>query len=120
MPRPTSPSDRPNDDRRPQGCGRIVVTDSDGVERGAWRLAPGATPALVLVDRLCRLQLVAHRRGWSIVLHDPAVDLADVLDFLGLAEVLLGVGSGVEALGDAEEAEQLGVEEVVEPDDLAP
>jgi hypothetical protein len=112
MPSPTSPSD---------GLGRVVVLDGGGVEIAAWRLAPGPTPALVLVDRLCRLQLLAHRRGWSIVLHDPSVDLREVLDFLGLGDVLESLDvdqSGVEALGDAEVVEQLGVEEVVEPDDL--
>jgi hypothetical protein len=52
------------------------------------------------VDALARLQLTARRLGYEIRLGDASVDLQDLLDFVGLRDVLC-----VEAGGQAEERE---------------
>jgi STAS domain len=52
------------------------------------------------VDALARLQLIARRLGYEIRLCDASVDLQDLLDFVGLRDVLR-----VEAGGQAEERE---------------
>ena len=79
----------------------------------------GLRADLALVDTLARLQLVARRFAWSIRLVDPWDGLVEILELAGLSEVLLGAppGSTLEADGEAEEREQFGIEEVVEPGD---
>jgi hypothetical protein len=57
-------------------------------------------PGLAAVDALARLQLTARRLGCEIRLRDASVDLQDLLDFVGLRDVLC-----VEAGGQAEERE---------------
>jgi hypothetical protein len=57
-------------------------------------------PDAAAVDALARLQLTARRLGYEIRLRDPSVDLQDLLDFVGLRDVLC-----VEAGGQAEERE---------------
>jgi hypothetical protein len=70
----------------------------------------GATaPDLCIVDALARLQLAAQRIGWTVQLREPSAELRELIDLAGLGEVLL-----LEPVGQAEEGEQLGVEEVVE------
>jgi len=70
-------------------------------------------PDAAAVDALARLQLTARRLGYEICLRDASVDLRDLLDFIGLRDVLR-----VEAEGQAEQREQaLGVEEERELDD---
>jgi hypothetical protein len=59
-------------------------------------LAPDASA----VDALARLQLTARRLGYEIRLRDASVALQDLLDFVGLRNVLC-----VEAGGQAEERE---------------
>jgi len=62
---------------------------------------------LRLVDRLARLQLDARRRGSRIVLVDPPDALRELIELVGLAEVL-----GLELQRQPEEREErLGVEE---------
>jgi hypothetical protein len=43
-----------------------------------------------MVDGLCRMQLEARRRGYRIVVHGPCDALRELIEFLGLQEVLLG------------------------------
>ena len=57
-------------------------------------------PDAAAVDALARLQLTAQRLGYEICLRDASVDLRDLLDFIGLRDVLR-----VEAGGQAEERE---------------
>jgi len=57
-------------------------------------------PDAAAVDALARLQLTARRLGYEICLRDASVDLQDLLDFIGLRDVLR-----VEAGGQAEERE---------------
>jgi hypothetical protein len=57
-------------------------------------------PDVAAVDALARLQLTARRLGYEIRLRDASVDLQDLLDFVGLSDVLR-----VEAGGQAEERE---------------
>ena len=63
-----------------------------------------------MVDELARLQLEARRQGCSIWLRHACPDLVELLQLVGLGDVLQ-VG------GKAERLEQGGVEEVVVPDD---
>jgi hypothetical protein len=57
-------------------------------------------PDVAAVDALARLQLATRRLGYEIRLRDASVDLQDLLDFVGLRDVLR-----VEAGGQAEERE---------------
>ncbi|MEY2474720.1 MAG: hypothetical protein QOG87_35 [Actinomycetota bacterium] len=86
-------------------------------EVASWPLAPSDRTGLELVDELARLQLAAQRLGCSIRLRDAWTDLSDLLDLAGLADLLCG--SALEARGEAEGGEQLGIEEVVQPRDPA-
>jgi anti-anti-sigma regulatory factor len=57
-------------------------------------------PDAAVVDALARLQLSARRLGYEICLRDASDDLQDLLDFIGLSEVLR-----VEPGGQAEQRE---------------
>ncbi len=73
-----------------------------------------------LVERLARLQLAARRLGFTLWLTDVPTELGDLIDFVGLREVLFGAQLGElrrQAFGQAEGGEQAGVDEVVVPDD---
>ncbi|MBA2283533.1 MAG: hypothetical protein H0W25_20170 [Acidimicrobiia bacterium] len=96
----------------------IMVVDGD-VEVVVGRIT--AVPLdLAVVDGLARIQLEAHRLGCSIRLRQVDADLVALLDLVGLAGLLAGRPcSALEPVGEAEGLEQLRVEEVVEPDDLA-
>ena len=80
------------------------------------QVAPG--PDLALVDALARLQLAAGRLGCSVRLRDVSEDLAQLLDLVGLPCGWGGPTLAVEAGGETEGGEELGVQEVVPPDDL--
>jgi hypothetical protein len=96
----------------------MVVLVCDGAEVASWPLAGWDRPALAVVDELARWQLAARRLGCSIQLHDACVELLELLDLLGLSEVVTGTADlRLEVVGQAEGGEQLGVEEVVVPDD---
>jgi hypothetical protein len=107
------------------GSWAIVLIVDDGVELVIAEV-PTRPPDLAVVDRLARLQLAARRLGCQIGVRDAGVDLRGLLDLVGLADVLgcpsaLGeAGQALEPGGQAEGREQLGVQEVVEPHDLAP
>jgi ABC-type transporter Mla MlaB component len=48
----------------------------------------GVDPDAVTVDVLARLQLAARRQGCHVRLHHASSDLLDLLDFVGLSDVL--------------------------------
>jgi ABC-type transporter Mla MlaB component len=58
-------------------AGRVIACDVTGVEADA-----------VAVDALARLQLVAHRNGCQVVLRNASTALLDLVDLMGLADVL--------------------------------
>ena len=78
-------------------------------------------PDAVIIEALARLQLTARRLGRQVLLHHASDHLRDLLALTGLREFLpqhpeLGLKLGWQA----EQREQpLGIEEGVEPDDLA-
>ena len=86
----------------------IVVLVRGGAEVASWPLAVGGRPDLFVIHNLARLQLVARRLGGCIRLRDVGAELWQLLDLVGL---------GVEVGGKAEGGEEVGVEEVVVPDD---
>ena len=67
-----------------------------------------------LLEALVRLQLTAMRFGTRVELENPCPRLVDLLELVGMDALL-----GVERERDAEEREQLRVDEVVEGGDLA-
>jgi hypothetical protein len=82
----------------------VVVLDGD------LEIPIRRQPDLELVDGLARLQLAARRRGSTIRLRNPCRHLLELLELVGLALPL-------ELGREAEGLEELGVDEVVEPDD---
>ena len=87
----------------------VVLVLDDDVEVVLWRMDGLSGPDLGLVDRLARLQLAARRLGYAIRLRNPCDELRALLDLVGLSDVL-----PLEAGGEAERREQLGVDEVVD------
>jgi ABC-type transporter Mla MlaB component len=57
--------------------GRVVLCDVGGVE-----------PDAVTVDALARLQLAAQRRGCQVRLRHASSELLELVDFMGLKNVL--------------------------------
>ena len=79
--------------RRPTRVARrtiyaVVVLICDQVEVTSWPLAGWGRPDLGVVDQLARLQLTACRVGCSVRLRDPCVELVELLDLLGLGDVV--------------------------------
>lgn len=96
----------------------LVVLVRGDTHVASWALPGASNPDLALVDRLARLQLVAPRLGCSVRLRGPRAELCDLLDLVGLADVITdSPPSGGEVGGEAEDGEQPGVEEAVMPDD---
>jgi hypothetical protein len=96
----------------------MVVLVSGGDEVASWPLAGGACPDLSVVDGLARLQLAARRLGCSIRLRDPCGRLCGLIDLSGLADVVPSAdGLVVEVSGEAEGAEEVGIEKGVEGGD---
>jgi hypothetical protein len=111
----------------------VLVLDGD-VEVVLWRMDAMPDPDLWVVDALARLQLAAGQVGGSIRLRNPGERLRALLDFVGLSDVFSDVvidraGASapeapeapearpalpLEAAGEPEGGEQLGVEEVVD------
>ena len=84
----------------------------------SWPLGQGDRPDLAVVDGLARLQCAARRLGLTVRLRGADAELLGLLDLCGLAAVVPGGPVlRVEVGGEAEEGEELGVEEVVVPDD---
>jgi hypothetical protein len=99
------------------GVRTVVLVVHHDVEAVLGQMV-GLRPDLALVGALARLQLAALRLGCSIRLRDPCPELRDLLDLVGLAELVGGAaGLPLEARREAEGGEQLGIEEVVQPGD---
>jgi len=88
-----------------------VVLLRDGAEVARWPVVTAPCPDLGFIERLARLQLRALRLGCSIEVRDASEQLTELLDLVGLWGLLRQVGR------EPEEGEELGVEEVVMPDD---
>ena len=99
----------------------VVVVDRDGDGEMVVGYVDGLRPDLSLVDALARLQLAARRLGFTVGLRgDPCPALCELLDLVGLADVVVGAcGLPLESDREAEHGEQLGIEEMVEPGDPA-
>lgn len=65
-----------------------VVLLRDGAEVASWPLLCAGPPDLKLVDALARLQLEARRQGCSIWLRAACPDLIELLQFVGLGDVV--------------------------------
>ena len=87
-----------------------VVLLCDRAEVASWPLLCRGRLDLKVVDELARLQLEARRQGCSIWLRQVCPDLVELLQLVGLGDVL-------QVSGQAEGGEEAGVEEVVVPDD---
>jgi hypothetical protein len=95
-----------------------VVLVRRAAEVASWSLTAPRTPTLAMVDELARLQLAASRLGCSVRLRGACRELQELLDLVGLTELLVGAADlGVEAGRQPEGGEEVGVEEVVVPDD---
>jgi hypothetical protein len=94
----------------------VVLLRGD-VELASWPLLCPRGPGLSVVDDLARLALSARRQGCSIWLRAAGPELLDLLDLAGLTGIVRGPGPALEVVGEAEGGEQVGVEEVVVPDD---
>lgn len=57
-------------------------------ELAAWPLAACERVDLTLVHRVARLQLAARRAGYSIRLREAPATLCQLLDLVGLADVV--------------------------------
>ena len=65
------------------------------------------------LETLTRLQLGARRLGASIELYNADPLLADLIEIAGLADVLVVVPSGVEMDRQAEQCEELWIDEEI-------
>ena len=80
-------------------------------------------PDVLTIDALARLQLTALRRGRRLGFRDACRELRELVEFLGLGNVLpcaapCADASGLEPSGQPEQGEQaLGVEEEADPRD---
>jgi hypothetical protein len=92
----------------------VVVLVCGDAELASWELRRRPRLDLSVVDDLARLQLAAGRLGCAVRLRAPCAELVELLDLLGLAEVLPELG---EVRRKAEDREQRGVEEAVVADD---
>jgi hypothetical protein len=68
----------------------MVVLARGGVEVASWPLAVSGGLDLGAVDELAQLQLAARRLGCSIRLRDPCAELLDLLELVGLADLVNG------------------------------
>jgi hypothetical protein len=98
--------------------GALVVLVCGDVEVASWPLAGLDRADLAVVNELARLQLAARRLGCSIRLRAACTELCELLDLVGLGELGPDTAAlGRQSSGEAEGSEQLGVEDVVMPDD---
>lgn len=100
------------------GAWAVVVLVDDKVEIVVGRMV-GARPDLALVNALARLHLAAGRFGYSIRVRGRCEELCELLDLVGLADVVVvdSLRLPHEPRREAESGKQLGLEEVVEPGD---
>jgi hypothetical protein len=69
----------------------VVVVDGD-VEVGTVRLDGPRLPDLAVVASVARLRLMAARMGWTIRIENPCPSLCELLELVGLADLLLDEG----------------------------
>jgi hypothetical protein len=68
----------------------IVVLAVGGTELGRWPLPGSSRPDLDVIDDLARLALTVRRLGGEIGLRQAGPELLELIDFVGLADVLTG------------------------------
>ena len=97
----------------------VVVHDDEVV--ATWPLVTPGPPGLAVVDALAQWQLAARRSGCSLRLSGVSAPLRQLLDLVGLGELVPELswceGSVGEVLGEPEGGEEARVEEAVVPDD---
>ena len=99
-------------------CERVRrLLAAGGADLVTCDVAELAHPDATALDALARLQLTARRVGGSIRLRNAPVALRDVLALTGLRDVLAPGGLHLEASGQVEQREQVGVDEEVDPAD---
>jgi hypothetical protein len=91
-----------------------VVLFRGDVELSRWTLPHSGRADLAALEVLARVALAARRLGCAIRLDHADEDLVGLVAFAGLAEV---AGLAGQVVGEPEDAEELGTEEVVVPDD---
>ena len=101
---------------KPRDLHATVVLVCGPNEVASWPLTGTGRPDLSAVDALARLQLAARRLGCSIQLRETCAELSELLELAGLPD-LIGPSGSLEVVGEPEGGEQVGVEEVVVPDD---
>jgi len=72
-----------------------------------------AEPDAGTLETLARLQLAARRLGTSIRLYNACPMLADLIEITGLDEVLVVMPSGVEMSRQAEQREEIWIDEEI-------
>jgi ABC-type transporter Mla MlaB component len=95
--------------------GRLVVDDVPRLRPPvvACDLSNIAHPDEETLDTLARLQLTARRLGTSIRLYNACALLADLIEIAGLRDVLVVVPSGDDADRQAEQREEVWIDEEV-------
>ncbi len=85
-----------------------MFVGGDGTVVAVSSLNGEGKPDLATVDSLARLQLAARQLGGTIEVQEMCLEMAELLELVGLRG---------ELGGEAEGGEQVGVEEGVEPGD---
>jgi hypothetical protein len=88
----------------------VLIVDAE--TREVLGRVDARAPDLAMVEALARVQLSARRRGSQVRLTNVSDGLRGLLDLVGLVDVLC-----VEARWQPELAEELRVDEVVQPGD---
>lgn len=69
-------------------CERVcTLLERSGAEVALCDVS-GIDPDAVTIDALARLQLAARRHGCQVRLRNPSEELLELLDFMGLCDVL--------------------------------
>jgi hypothetical protein len=97
----------------------IVVIVCGDEEVASWPFEATSRPDLTAIDELCRLELAARRVGWSVRIRHAPDELRQLLELVGLADVVgLCPDELVVQVGrEAEEGEEVRIEERIQPRD---
>jgi hypothetical protein len=93
----------------------LVVVVRDDIELARLPLPGSAYPDLAVVETVALLQLAMRRFGCSVGVRDASIELVELLDLVGLKDVVAVALRQVG--GETEGGEQARVDEVVVPDD---